>query len=267
MSIEIRRLLYKNSDLFRKNNVTLANILTVTQTGGNKRLSVNYNDNKYIFEESNIDDNHYILYSLKEEDCIVIIISKEDKTAEIHSIGNYKTCLRDTNSNIGSNLLKITLKMLQKYKDKLDINLIILTDNSIKKCGNNDIKLALMMTLLTGDTWYGKYGFRPIKTQNNKYILDKSLNKAYNQNKKIINGITISDINLIKYINKTNNNNLINATIKIINEYPTMLLKDYLSNLLSNYDKTCDDFSKFYELLYTKLALYDLHRDQFGLFL
>lgn len=75
MSIEIRRLLYKNSDLFRKNKVKLANILTVTQIGGNKRLSVNYN-NKYIFEESNIDDNHYILYSLEEEDCIIIIISK-----------------------------------------------------------------------------------------------------------------------------------------------------------------------------------------------
>jgi hypothetical protein len=267
MSIEIRRLLYKNSDLFRKNKVKLANILTVTQIGGNKRLSVNYNDNKYIFEESNIDENHYILYSLEEEDCIVVIISKEDKTAEIHSIGNYNTCIRDTNRNIGSNLLKLTLKMLKKYKDKLEINLIILADNSIKKCGNTDINLAFMMTLLTGDTWYGKYSFRPISIENNKYTLDKLLNKAYNKNKKIMEKITISDTELIKYIKKTNNNNLINSIAKIINEYPTMLLKVYLSNLLSNYDKTCDDFSKFYVKLYTKIGLYDLHRKLFGLFL
>ena len=56
------------------------------------------------------------MYSKQDEDCIIVVISKDDKTAEIHSasfalakatvlkgrIGNYKTCLRDTNRNIGS---------------------------------------------------------------------------------------------------------------------------------------------------------------------
>ena len=36
-----------------------------------------------------------------------------------------------------------------------------------------------MLTLLTGDTWYGKYGFRPNDYQNDKYILDKLNNKLY----------------------------------------------------------------------------------------
>ena len=34
----------------------------------------------------------------------------ENKIAEIHGIGNYKSCLDDINTNVGSTLLKITLK-------------------------------------------------------------------------------------------------------------------------------------------------------------
>jgi hypothetical protein len=67
-------------------------------------------------------------------DCVSIIISKEYKLAEIHGIGNYKNCLQNSNTNVGSTLLKITIKMLKKYKNKLGINMIILTDNSIKIC-------------------------------------------------------------------------------------------------------------------------------------
>ena len=48
-----------------------------------------------------------------------------------------------------------------------------------------------MITLLTGDTWYGKYGFLPI---------DEALIPYYENNKKIMNTITINDIDLIKYL-------------------------------------------------------------------
>ena len=41
-------------------------------------------------------------------------------------IGNYESCLKDTNTNAGSHLLKLTIKMLQKYKDKYKIKKIIL---------------------------------------------------------------------------------------------------------------------------------------------
>jgi hypothetical protein len=45
------------------------------------------------------------------------------------------------------------MKLVKKYKDKYDIKTIILKDNSIKKCNNNNIKLPIMLILLTGDTW------------------------------------------------------------------------------------------------------------------
>ena len=79
-------------------------------------------------------DNHYILWSKEKEECIYVIFSEKDNTTEIHAVGNYQSCLYATNQNVGSNLLKITLKMLKKYKDKFNIKMVILTDNSIKKC-------------------------------------------------------------------------------------------------------------------------------------
>jgi len=69
--------------------------------------------------------------------------------------------------------------------------MITLTDNSIKSCGKVDIKLAQMLTLLTGNTWYSKYGFRPIKTEDNSYIIDEYDNNKLEKNKQII--INIKD--------------------------------------------------------------------------
>lgn len=38
-------------------------------------------------------------------------------------------------------------------KDRFNIDKIILTDNSIKKCGNKNIILSTMLILLTGNNW------------------------------------------------------------------------------------------------------------------
>jgi hypothetical protein len=161
-----------------------------------------------------------------------------------------------------------------------------------------------MMTLLTGDTWYGrccknkacpkhensknscmygKYGFRPIKIIGaslgsvpkaswlrkpwNTYGFDEFEGEKYEQNKKIMNTIKISDINLIKYIKMTNNSHIINATEQIIKTSLDMLLKDFLSNFLKKYDKTCEYFSMFYEELYYKIRVYDPHRKFYGILL
>ena len=59
-----------------------------------------------------MDDDYYILFSKDEkEECVMIIISKEEKSAEIHGIGNYQSCFMDTNENVGSTLLKITITL------------------------------------------------------------------------------------------------------------------------------------------------------------
>lgn len=269
MDIKLRGILYRKSDILSrriKNKITRNKYnLLFQQIGGGKKLSVTYNDHKYIYEQV-MDDDYYILFSKDEkEECVMIIISKEEKTAEIHGIGNYRSCFMDTNENVGSTLLKITIKMIKKYKDRFGIEMIILADNSLKKCHDKNIQLGNMLTLLTGDTWYGKYGFRPIEYSDNKYIIDEHHNKLYEKNKHIIDNIKIGDFNLLNYINITENEGLINATEKIINQNPEMLLKDYLINIMKKYDKTCIYFHKFYMQLYDDIGLYNFHRQLFGL--
>jgi len=253
MDDKLRLSIWKKSFIVRQKNIKLCNFM-INQIGGGKQLKIQYNNNTYIFEEV-MDKDHYILYSKDEVECVIIIIEKNDKVAEIHGIGNNKLCLKETNTNIGSTLLKITLKMLEKYQTKLKINKILLTDNSLKKCNNENIKLSIMLTLLTGDTWYGKYGFRPY---------DDTLIQYYENNKKIMNTITLKDINLIKYLEMTSlDKNIIEKTKKFINKHQIMLVKDYLSRFLKEYDKTCKYFYDFYFTLFIDLRLYDFHHRVF----
>jgi hypothetical protein len=79
---------------------------------------------------------------------------------------NIKIDLQNTNENVGSPLLQITLKMLKKYSSELGINKISLTDNSIKKCERTNIILSKMLILLSGHTWYDLMIFMKIKLMN-----------------------------------------------------------------------------------------------------
>jgi hypothetical protein len=264
---EILKIIYRNSNII--NNFSLKSLYAMK--GGGNELKVSYNDFIYEFEKSNLDDDHYILYSLdgKENECISLIISVKDNLVELHGIGNYTHCLYspsklyDTNINIGSHLLKITLKMIKKYRSKLNINKIILKDNSIKNCGTNKIKLTKMLILLTGHTWYGKYGFRP--RDEITFKIDKYKNKHYENNIKIMDTLTISDIDLVKYIKQTLKDTLIKQTIEAVENNPKMLLKEFLSIFLKNYDKTCKYFIMFYEELYDDIGLTDFQGGSFVL--
>jgi hypothetical protein len=268
MDNKLRLSIWKNSFIIREKNIQLRDFMT-NQTGGvDRKLKIKYNDNKYIFDEL-LDENHYILYSIEELSCVTVIIYKKDNVAEIHGIANYKSCLKEINTNVGSTLLKITIKMLQKYKEKFDIKKILLTDNSVKKCNDKNIKLAVMLTLLTGDTWYGKYGFRPY---------DDTLTKYYENNKKIMNTITLKDIDLLKYLKMTTLDEKVIEKSKIyIEKHQTTLLKDYLTKFIKEYDKTCEYFYQplcgdnvqrtcdFYFTLFIDLGLYDFNRQIFEL--
>ncbi len=269
MNKKILKIIYRNSNII--NNISLKTLYNMK--GGGKKLKIDYNDFIYEFEKSNLDDDNYILYSLdgKDNECISLIISVKDNLVELHGIGNYTHCLYspsnlyNTNMNIGSHLLKITLKMIKKYSSKLNINKIILKDNSIKNCGINKIKLTKMLILLTGHTWYGKYGFRP--RDEITFEIDKYKNKDYKNNIKIMDTLTISDIDLVKYIKKTKKDTLIEQTEEAIKTNPKMLLKEFISIFLKNYDKTCKYFYMFYEDLYNYIGLTDFQGSSFVLML
>tara|TARA_B110000971_G_C19974750_1_gene484411 strand:+ start:564 stop:1334 length:771 start_codon:yes stop_codon:yes gene_type:complete len=254
MDNKLRLIIWKNSFIIREKNIKLCNFMTNQIGGSGRKLKINYNNNKYVYEEI-MDENYYILYSYDKFECVTVIIDKEDRYAEIHDIGNYKTCIKDVDTSVGSPLLKITIKMLQKYKEKLDIKKILITDNSLKKCSNKNIKLSVMLTLLTGNTWYGKYGFKPV---------DDTLIKYYENNKKIMNTLKLKDIDLIKYLKMTKLDKKVIESCFIENHQST-LLKDYLTRFIKEYDKTCDYFYDFYFTLFIDLGLYDFHHRTFEL--
>jgi hypothetical protein len=141
---DISKIIYRNSDIVREKHIqykTFSNLIG----GGSNKLKVIYKDqpqsgdsvlqthHTYNFIKSEINSDRFILYSQDNKfECISIFISTTENVAKIHGITNFTSCLIDTNENVGSTLLKITLKMLKKYKEKLNINKISVKDNSQK---------------------------------------------------------------------------------------------------------------------------------------
>lgn len=284
----IKKIILRNSYILRKNKMKVNDFFrTRLIGGGNKVLKVEYNNNIYKFEESEIDDDHFILYSYNKNpfECVSVIISKEDKIAEIHGISNYEKCLQNSNISVGSTLLQITIKMLKKYKDKFNINMITLTDNSIKQCRKENIILAKMSILLTGNTWYGKYGFRPYDILLPSIKDNKIQNEQYNKNIEIMSKLTITNSNILKYIEKIGKEKIINDVITLLTLHPNMLLTDFLSQFLKEYDKTlsffvkkrrllwkttfsnetCKYFIMFYDDLFNDLQLTNFYKQSFAL--
>ena len=69
----------------------------------------------------------------------------------------------------------------------------------------------------------------------------------------------------MKYINKTNNDVLIDVAKKTLIENPKMLLKDFLKYLLINYDENADEFHKYYENIYDDNSGYNTYYRMIGL--
>jgi hypothetical protein len=235
-----------------------------------KIVTVSYNNNNYKFEMSH--DKDTIYYHLYNQDaksdksnileCIIIIVYKKDRSCLIQNILYDKSCIpRLELNNKGTTLLKIALKLINTIKDRYKIKVIELTDNSKKNCGGKEIKLSTMLTLLTGTTWYGKYGFYPKDIEYREYFI---------RNKKIMNNTLLSDIlELKEMIIRAHKKSKSNLDIKqIISSYNYALdkkykLKEFLTKFLLDYDLTCKIFFYFYHDLYTELKLKDLYGQTF----
>ncbi len=225
---------------------------------------VKYKNVSYTFKIYHDDElAYYYLFRTnnenKNEACIHIIIDKNRNKCVIHNILYHPTCFPATEKNDkkGSTIIKLALILLDKIKAHYKLRYVQLTDNSVKICKNkHKITLSTMMTLITGTTWYGKYGFIP---------KNKDDMKHFEENKKIMNNTYLKNIpELEKYIiygHKKTKSEL--SLDKILNTYRYALennykLKDFLSKFLSNYDSTCDIFYYFYDELFRELKLYEM---------
>jgi hypothetical protein len=259
-----------------------------TNYGGGKvkdqlEFTITYKNYKYTFQKLDKTADMLFLYSYDKlnNDCVMLSIDKDKKQINLTSFGNRSGCFREE-ANIGSNLLKITLKMCEdllentkyfliksivsletkKYKNKLGVNEIVLSDNSNYVCKTNkktkNINFAKMHILLSGQTWYEKYGFKPY-TENFEFD-----NKLYNKSLKnidIMNKIKVKDINMKNYLKKINEqypNEFTKETINdLLNISQNKLIKDFLSELFEkgSFNLTCKYLAVIFKDLFTELKL------------
>lgn len=250
---------YTNTFVFHN-----ASLIPYNMIGGNKKYVIEYKEHTYEFIQLHNDMDKLILYSYDnmDDDCVILSIMKKEKVINLDSFGKKSKCYHGE-IDIGSNLLKLTLKMIKNNKDKLGINKITLSDNATYPCETGErINLSKMMILLTGDTWFGKHGFIPYN--NIDFKPNKQGIKIYEMNKKIATTILLKDIALKKYLLMIYKKYPDEMPIKLINTIlikeankPEQLLIDFLNKFhkKSKFAFTCKWFRCYYEKLFDDLGL------------
>lgn len=210
---------------------------------GEKLFSIKFvliydNEGTQIYMSNEVNEKKFS----NENSCVVISIDKNTAYIENLSSDLVKCIeLEDFNiKNVGSFYLKMTIKMLKKYRNKLNINSIVLKDNSKIYCLDKRYSLSKYMMLTRGYSFYGKVGFKPI---------DSNVKELERYNKKIIKKLNINDLNWKEIIEKLKKHN--NKYYRKNKELIKMFLKTIL-NSKENYidimkmifnkennDKTC----------------------------
>lgn len=239
----------------------------------NKQLILKYRDIDLYFDKKYDDGKKYILLSnliknddnFKDNSCVIIEIDKDNKMAIIEAISADKfDCFYDVDFNLknkGSFYLKISIKMLEKYKDKFKINKIVLRDNATVHCEFKEksfsFNLSQFLLLTNGYTWYGKYGFK----------INKEHKKEFDDSLKISNNIKIKEINfghIFSSIEKSDNFIYVNKSIykifkKSIKNNSNNLLKDILHFIFykNKNINTCILYSIMIRFLLKELAIHN----------
>ena len=271
--------IYTHNDYYKMlNNCKLIKnkFNTYCQIGGNdKHYIIKYMDEKYTFELLDDEYSTYKMYILKalnsDIDCVILNIDKENKIATLNNltVGDNIKCSETIINNVGSHLVSIVIKLVQKYKDKFNVNTIMLTDHSFLYCnrGKTNIHLGDLQMLKTGDTFYGKFGFLPYAKDDN---YRKMYIKSYNNNKRIIQRLLVKDSHLLYYLNKfqINNKNIdITNLINLAIKYNNNKLSSYIIKISSkkNFNDTCTILHYIIPLLIKKNKLTSFYNGIFYL--
>lgn len=215
-----------------------------------------YKKNRYIVRERT-DKYRRSLAILRESDdsqsCMHMMIDdsvNDYRTVYLQNISRYPDCALQSEYQVtGSSLLRLSLSLAKKY----NVKRIQLKDNSAYLCKPRNKKLLfpLMHTLLWGNTWYGKYGFRPYDPDHDEE--DVELAMIYDENKNIIKTTKVADTNLFNYLSEifTDDKTKTEAEIKDIVDryyakYSDHTISEFFRAYLGEFDQACSVFSLFY---------------------
>ena len=211
--------LYYNIDFLREKYKLFGSfykLYKLTQYGGG--FNIIYKNTPITFDKI-IDEEILSLFlsvlddkstSSNTDNCIFIIIYDDMAYIEGITSNMYTKCFDTPEFNNGKSIMEITIKMLKKYKDKLKINQIQLKDNSFILCDNTKLCLSDLSFLQYKETFYGKFGFRP---------LEESIYEKYFINRVILTTTIVGNIDLPKIIKKYNNSIDTIIKDKIIHNY------------------------------------------------
>ncbi len=287
--------------------VNSINIKHLTLIGGNKYKDIEFIQEFHGYKfRVNIRKTKYdiLINILTHKDnnpleCGIINIDRERKLAYLNNISYYEDCLEPIRPDYiknksGSLILRFILDFLKRNKTLLNINRIALKDtsgfvkdkslrssertplrvslpdNSIKSCPKckDNIELGKMYFLLYGNTWYGKYGFRPYDIRND--IPDKRYIKSYIRNQKIVIRAKVKDVKLVEYILRgIKKHKLKGIDVKYligkIKKWDEKKLSDVLKTIMRDYDKYCCLFTYIQDKIFDELRLQSFHNFSFYL--
>ena len=206
--------LYYHNDLLKNYYKTFGSmykLYNIKQYGGGFNIDYRNINIKYhkIIEDGRM--NLYLSTLDKKDSCIFIIIDQDIAYIQGITSNKYNTCFTQPELNNGKNIMEVSIKMLKKYKSKLKIKYIELTDNSFIQC-NETVKiwLANLSFLQYNDTFYGRFGFRP---------KDKEMYEKYLSNRVILKIKLVNDIDLTDIIRKYNKSITVELKTKLLDSY------------------------------------------------
>lgn len=223
------------------------------------KTSDKYSINFSIFQEN--DDE-------KAFNCSVIMIDRIEKSADISGISYDPKCFTHPQVNTfghnasGKLLLKVTLAFISKIKNHYEIKYIKLRDNSNKPCKivGQSIPFDIYLMFVSGDTWYGKYGFVPFSQEQRKTNREKL--KTYIKNQKIVKNTKVKDVNILKYVKRAFKKlkKVFDDDIdKLVNNNKDISIMKFMQMLSKNYDEFCGLFYYMYEDLMNDLKMFNMH--------
>ncbi len=234
---------------------------------------------KFKFGDFNItlngtDDTNRIIYSFNnEENCLLIILDKEEKdTAVITGISADYGCYDDNKKKMKrSDLLDLAIYFIEsrkKFKTHsnqiLEIKKIQLTDNSHISCNGEKIRLSNLYTLLNGNTWYMSRGFIPYDI--NIAEINRLMNLMY-KNKNIINNLTIEKSNIFNFLLKIpkteKNKEPINFLLNYAKQNKNKLLRELFKEIKKDFNKYCNIINYLTSEFYYDIGLHSFYNHTF----
>jgi len=253
-------------DTFCRNNIDMHNFFKndPVQVGGGS-IIMKIKGTKFNFYK--VDFGNSVTYNLhkdnneQESECIIIMVDKENKVANIHNLSYDDKCFTENNVKhivkSGSSLLAIAIYFVHKIKKHYKITKVEVTDNATKICNENHkpIRIWIMSTLKYGDTWYGKFGFIP------KYGDEKN---DYIENKKLMKNLLVKDTNIMniieEYSKKLGYDDMYKNIKKMNDDFKNEKVTTFISSFLNKFDETCELFSEICNKIVKDIGLNNMFR-------